>query len=879
MIPTSPKTPAPPQIRLRKVVFGGHVAIGPHSLIALLCLTLLGPAAVAADGVFVRFRLVEPTNAAWYVKLGGYIHNDPWYLPEAMWPAGADTNAAKRVAAGQVSPWFDLGGHAGKLLHGRLQRSGGVAELPNITAEFLCDQPDGTRRIVIELATAPEDAMVVKRMEETFNGGKTSFLVSPTLRADAASLETASEMTARRLAWARAASGGRRSAPTNLWVQTQFWGPQRAELNAQEAEVLWLLGFNLIGNAPDGALKRFPFNEPGGHHWVEFGPALTRTDIEQQIAKPAATARAGARPTLFGFSDEIACRPPIGKDTNALAHFRAWLKDHGLGPAELGVKSLAEVVPIESPPVLRERQKVDRAAANRVFVWTTRFRQESATQRLKWLTESFHRHAPTNVLTSTLVADHPYFGGSGLGMGMNVENTTWGGFPLSLDWFGLARDRVVDVIGIEDWLGLNFMFGPTATWEGFQLIGFQAAIFRSGSRAALPIITWITPSDETNLRLKSASALCQGAKHFFYWSYGPTPTCTENYWSDLRSAYDGIVAMTRQLAGAEHIIAPGRTRPTRVALLYSLSSDLWQPFGYVTMAERRLTYFSLIHDQYLVDLLTERDVQEGRLRDYDALYVTDPCVSVAACDSIRRWVQGGGWLYGAGAAGSRNEFDEEQAGMADVFGIAPGVAVEVQPGRFDLRGALNDLKWLAQVGFASGTEGFGALGLKVRLTPTTATVTGTFPDGGPAVLTNRFGKGVAVCVATCPAVSYAKDARFVPAELKEKWPAAQRRFINRVAQGSGASRLVELSHPVVEAGVFESPGGVALVLANFTYEPISRLEIRLPVKLAPKQVRSLEKGPLKFATERASPTLARQGYPQVVVCTVGLELNDVVLFE
>jgi len=57
------------------------------------------------------------------------------------------------------------------------------------------------------------------------------------------------------------------------------------------------------------------------------------------------------------------------------------------------------------------------------------------------------------------------------------------------------------------------------------------------------------------------------------------------------------------------------------------------------------------------------------------------------------------------------------------------------------------------------------------------------------------------------------------------------------------------------------------------------LEIRLPVKLAPKQVRSLEKGPLKFATERASPTLARQGYPQVVVCTVGLELNDVVLFE
>ncbi len=57
---------------------------------------------------------------------------------------------------------------------------------------------------------------------------------------------------------------------------------------------------------------------------------------------------------------------------------------------------------------------------------------------------------------------------------------------------------------------------------------------------------------------------------------------------------------------------------------------------------RRLTYLSLIHDQYLVDMLTERDGEEGRLRGYDALYVTDPCVSTAACEAIRRWVRKGG---------------------------------------------------------------------------------------------------------------------------------------------------------------------------------------------------------------------------------------------
>lgn len=828
-------------------------------------------------GVYVRFGLTEPADAPWFVRLGGYIHNEPWHLPAAVWPAGADRDAAKRLPGGGVSEWFDLGGHCGARLHGRLRRAGGVAEFPNVTAEFVTGRTNERTSVVIELATAPDESAVVRRLEESFAGSLTSFLVSPALRADAASLETASAMTDRRLNWAQEASRGRRASPSNLWIQTSFWSPQRPELNLKEAEVLHLLGFNLVGGQAPEVRATGLLPEPAGHHWVEFAPWLSKEDIERQIADPATKARAADRPALFGFSDEIACRPPIGTNAQALANFRAWLKERGLAPAELGAASLDEVVPIESPPALRERRKVGAAAADRVFYWTTRFRQASATQRLRWLTESFHRHAPANALTSTLVADHPYFGGSGLGMGMDRENTTWGGYPLSLDWFGLARARAVDVIGIEDWLGLNYMYGPDSTWEGFQLLGFQAAIFRSGSRGGMPVIAWITPSDETNLRLKSASALCQGAKHFFYWTYGPTATGTENYWSDLRGAYDGVATMARQLAGAEHILAPGRPRAARVAVLYSLSSDLWQPFGYAAMAERRLTYFSLVHDQYLVDFLTEDDVAEGRLRDYAALYAVDPCVSAAACAAIRAWVGEGGRLYGACGAATRNEYGEEADGLSEVFGVAPRPEVTVQPGRFDVRGALNDLAWLDRVGL--GASGFGALGVKARFSPTTGTATGCFADGAPAVVTNRFGRGAAVCVATCPGLSYAKDARFVRAELKERWPAAQREFINATARAGGAPRLVELSHPVVEAGVYDTPAGSALVLANFTYERIPRLEIRLPVRDVPRHVRSMERGPLRFRVEDAPAAGAARGFPKLVACTLDLGLNDIVVFE
>jgi hypothetical protein len=242
-------------------------------------------------------------------------------------------------------------------------------------------------------------------------------------------------------------------------------------------------------------------------------------------------------------------------------------------------------------------------------------------------------------------------------------------------------------------------------------------------------------------------------------------------------------------------------------------------------------------------------------------------------------VRDGGWLYGDGAPASRNEFNEEQAGLADVFGLASRLEVETQPGRFDLRGALNRLPWLDHVQPAQGGDGFGALGVKVKLTPVSAIVAATFSNGAPAVVTNRFGRGVAVCVATCPALSYAKDARFVPAELKEKWPATQREFINAVARHSGAPRLVELSQPVVEAGVFEAPGGAALVLANFTYEPIPQLEVRLPVNRTPRSVRSLERGSLPFTVNPAGQKLAEQGYRQVVRCTVALGLNDLLLFE
>lgn len=853
----------------------------PCLLLAALALAVPISSESADDGVFVRFQLVQPgTNH--YVQLSGNIHVDPWYLPNVTWPTNAGTDATRRVPTGQFTDWFDIRQWAGAKLHGRMSRAGGVAEFPNVNVTFVTGATGVAHRAVIELAIARDEKAVVRRFEESFEGNTTGFLVSPTLAKDAGELETLWQMADRHLRWAREAAGGKRVSPKELILQTSFYGG-----TVKDAEALWLLGFNLVGNQTAAMHAKFPdLRHPAGHHWVEFGPELTREDVAKQIRSHADKTKPSERMNLFGFSDEIACHARIGTNAAALAHFREWLADQKIAPQDLGVTQWNEVVPIETPEALRERAKLNPKAANRVFYYTSRFRQASATQRIRWLTESFRGHAPgaTNVFTSTLVADHPYFSGTGLGMGMKHQNTAWGGWPLALDWFDLARKRAVDAIGIEDWMGLQYMYGPNYTWEGPQLMGFQTSIFRSGSEGAMPVITWITPSNDTNFLLKASSALAQGSKHLFFWTYGPTCHGTENYWSDLRGAYDGFARYARQLAAAEHIIAPGTTRKTRVALLYSISADYWQPFGYIHMLERRAMYLALVHNQYLVDMLTEEDVVAGRLRNYDMLYVTDANIDTKASAAIEVWVRDGGWLYGSCGAGSRNQFDEPAPGLAKAFGIEPAIHCEVQPGRYHIRGSLNELPYLDEIALESTSElgdsaSFGVVGVKIGFLPTTSRVIGNFKDRRSAAAVNDFGKGRAVYFAGCPGLSYLKDARFVPKALQEQYPPSQRRLINALAVIRRVPRLVELSHPAVEAGIYDSPNGSAVVLANFTYQPIEKLTLRVPLSQKIQAIRSVERGKLRFRQENASPALKAAGYPWVAACNVSLGLNDVVLLE
>ena len=90
---------------------------------------------------------------------------------------------------------------------------------------------------------------------------------------------------------------------------------------------------------------------------------------------------------------------------------------------------------------------------------------------------------------------------------------------------------------------------------------------------------------------------------------------------------------------------------------------------------------------------------------------------------------------------------------------------------------------------------------------------------------------------------------------------------------------VGLSHPVVEAGVLEGPQGIALVLTNFTYQPIEQLTVRLPIRGQVTQVHAADapQEAIPFQISPGSPRLRAAGFSGLVQFEIGLGLDQIVL--
>ncbi|MCL2330431.1 MAG: hypothetical protein FWC56_03915, partial [Phycisphaerae bacterium] len=428
-----------------------------------------------------------------------------------------------------------------------------------------------------------------------------------------------------------------------------------------------------------------------------------------------------------------------------------------------------------------------------------------------------------------------------------------------LDFFEMGRQRAVDQLSVEDWLGLNHMYGPDTTYTGSQTLEYLSAVMRSAIQDHDMLLrVLITTSDDRYLRLKAYSSLAQGAKSFFYWAYGPTMIATENYWSDLRSMYDGIAKTNRALSQVEEVVAESKLARDPVAILYSVSNNIW---GAVEIAgertEKRLLWHGLRHLSVQPDFLDEEMVAEGRLKDYKVLYITDWCIRRDVSAVIDQWVKDGGVLYMSCGAATRDEFYEP---------YLPSFARRVWPANvtetivnnkapYNERVDVPTTPVITTVKLKSGFE-MPVIGCKSALrraipergsdVPDDAIIA-EYADGAPAGVMLRYGKGQIVGLGFMPMLTYARLANFQPTTLEEKWPAEPRELVQLPLDLAKIKPVAQASVPVVETGLLIGEKGSVLVLANYTYQPIDKLSVDVTMAGPITQATSTNGSPVKLS--------------------------------
>ncbi len=845
--------------------------------------------------VFVRFRVLEP-DRRFVARIGGWgaiwIHVPNWSVPKALVPADRSlwSDTADWVQPNEWTEWVDL---SDRKWHGRLDREGGIAEWPALGIQLRGDQDTGKVQadadnifaananypgpvtMEVQLATAPREDAVAKAFTESGSHGQIAFLLPTPLDKHMDEFETGTEMAARHRSWADEVTGGQPVTLERMSVATSLWGHYDPELCRQEIGTLKLLGFNSVndGRWPDVMRDEgvSPFWQTGLEpdpelqewHWHKYiTPRLAQFEEDPESRWPFDEAR------WVTISDEIKVLDLRGMVPNTLnGQFRAFLTRNKIEPAQLGRESMGQVkFPLEAIFEANASPRDAELPERRLFYWAARFGQWWSAKQLRQKTDLIHKAFPGKK-THTIPADHAF---------LNAWGTPWLGMSYRLlDLFELGKQQSVDLIGSEDWLGLNHMYGPGSTWTGAQTFEYFTALLAAGiaDPSKQELVAWIMPSDEGFLRLKAFGAMAQGAKHFYFWTYGPTHIGTENYWSDLKSEYVGIAKVLRDVAPVEDVICDAHPARDPVAILYSVSQDIWYPDDPACFVEKRLLWHALRHLGVQPQFLREDDVAAGALDEYRALYVVDRCVSTAAARAIDAWVKGGGVLYASAGAASMDEYGDPQSTLAFGLGTWPAEAHEFAAERhsYNERTDLPGLKPMAQATVQlPGGEAFTlpVLGYKHDIHLDQAEAIGHFDDGKIAAVTREHERGRVIYLGFMPMLAYGQLAGFKPTTLEEKWPAEPRELVAWALREAGVEQRVETDVPVVEATLLEGTPASAVLLANFTYEPVQELTVT---------VRAARK--FASATSTENGEVALENVDGGVRFTLPLEWTDIVVLK
>ncbi|MEA3402827.1 MAG: hypothetical protein U9R79_16425 [Armatimonadota bacterium] len=541
--------------------------------------------------------------------------------------------------------------------------------------------------------------------------------------------------------------------------------------------------------------------------------------------------------------DEIHLRRAEPTDENNQA-FREHLREQGISPQELLPPEALQQARAEGVEDLWPLVKLDYEAkqtAPRIWYHSMIFGYRNGSLLdLRAETERITRESDGEMRTGANYSPHPYY------------------WPKHHQWMMPFRLGALTMPWSEDYVWGIPELSP-------QVTGYLLDVFRCGAKYHdLPICYYVMPHSPGNtprsFRLSYYEALAHGAKLIHHFCVTPIVTAyTENYVSaDYLPMYREIHDVAHELGQFDDILRGGSVRPASVALLISGTTDLWDPsLNY--NCERKCLYYALRHAGIPVDFVTEEDIVEGRLADYRVLYISASHLLSGAANALREWVSGGGIVFSVAGGGVLDEYGETNATMLKLFGVD---AAQLQE-----HDALPDIKHtLPRLRPVDGLRlelpglrpvALPAIGTVQRLTAGEgARQVGRFHDGSCAGTLRELKEGAAVLVGGFPGVAYVTPAipvrpwdrgttvdamcHFLPTDFDD----AARDVILWPVREAGVEPDITLSEPIVEWSTVDSDAGTAILLVNWTGEPIPELTVTVTGTLGDRRVRSVEQGPL-----------------------------------
>jgi hypothetical protein len=387
-----------------------------------------------------------------------------------------------------------------------------------------------------------------------------------------------------------------------------------------------------------------------------------------------------------------------------------------------------------------EQEAQQKVFEKRAFYWTQKFRSHFTALFYHYHAKVVTKYFPAGTHTCANLQAMPAQAGR-----------MWDG---SLNIFDLGREEGFTALQLEDWTGSE------------RNVRFAMDLMHAAARKKGQETTALVVGGNPGKRI--IADLMEGTRNFLFYLYGPIYAIGPVWAEDKGTQFDIGDAM-RKVGRTEADIVASKRRQHDVAILVANSSETNAAyFQYPFDRERMAIYSALADAQVPVEVVGEEEITEDdALKNYRVLYVCDPHVTARAQEKIKAWVAAGGTLWVDYAGLARQEYDQPSHTMDEVFGLQSRGDIQPYPA-----GGANTAKVpggdAVKVPKSEYFEADEIKGVLLKADPptysghytvpdykvSTGKVLGTFDDGKPAIVYNKFGKGQAILEGFLAGLSY-----------------------------------------------------------------------------------------------------------------------------